>query len=124
MMDGQEYLSSARRIASSEGLAEWPALVRIFLPRLRAISWPPELQQALEIAQRYWAGEQQDLVGARAAVWDYIQKKYPSHDELASREGRAARGLLCVFWPEQTWEEAGDNAEWFAAMIDRAGYGL
>jgi hypothetical protein len=117
-MNGQGYLRAAARLAESEGFDQWTALMHVFLPRLREIEWPPELQQALEVAERHWAGEPQDLEGARVEVWNFIRRTFPLRDEVAFPEGRAARGLLGVFWPDGTLEEESSYAEWFAAMID------
>jgi hypothetical protein len=117
-MDSDGYVAAAARIAAETGVDEWVALMQVFLPRLREIDWPSELQNALDVAERHWAGGPRDLTSARVLVWNFINKTYPSHDELASKHGRAARALLCVFWEERTSEETGDSAEWFAAMID------
>lgn len=50
--------------------------------------------------------------------WQYIAAMPPRDADLATREGRAARALLCVLEPAGDDEARSMTAEWFAAMVD------
>jgi len=120
-MNAQDYLDAAGRLARTEGLDPWTALMRVLLAKLQGIDLPAPLRPALVQATSHWSGQPGDLLGERVKVWQYIKATYPSGADLATSEGRTARALLCVLHPAGDDEARSMTAEWFAAMTDDSG---
>lgn len=117
-MNGPEYLQAAGGIEGAEGLDPWTALMRVLVARLQGVELPAPLQPALARAGLHWSGHPVDLIEEKIRVWQYIEAMPPPDADLATREGRAARALLCVLEPAGDDEARSMTAEWFAAMVD------
>lgn len=58
---------------------------------------PETAKKALEVAERHWAGEPQDLDAARVICWDYLDKaRYGSGTPITKPEESGARAVICV----------------------------
>jgi hypothetical protein len=117
-MDALGYLGAAKQLAATQDIDKWTVLKRVCLPRLSEVDWPPQVRHELQLAERHCAGEPQDLACANSASCDYLRTTYSSGDAISIREGRAAKGLLVVLWPEAGKDKMFTHAEWFPAIVD------
>lgn len=92
--------------------------MRVLVARLQDVDLPEPLRPTLVQVTAHWAGQAGDLRGENVRVWQYIKATYPSGADVATRDGRAARALLCVLQPEGNDEARSMTAEWFAAMTN------
>lgn len=117
-MPPSEILNQASELASEQHLPPWRSLMLVLVRLLESIDLPRDVQPAFAAARQYWSspGDEPALIlDAKILCWDYLQQ-FPPGQDLAVREGRRVRALLCVLELDGDEESASVTAEWFAEM--------
>jgi hypothetical protein len=94
--------------------------MQILLSHLSHTRIPFQLREPFGTADAYWRtvhASTDELVRAKELVWKYLHS-FPSGEDLATRDGRIARAVLCVLEPSGDDEAISMTAEWFAAMMN------
>jgi hypothetical protein len=114
-------LARAESVASKHGVPQWRALMLVLADELSevAVSMPKDARVAFEGARLYWSERLENpqiLLDLKKRCWAYLDSIGAPTEERGA-EVRLTRAVLCLLEPEGDDEDAGDTAEWFAAML-------